>query len=260
MTDCHIHIERGPYTLDWINKFINKAVEQGLSEIWLLEHSYRFIEFLPMYNDICANNSYIKTWLAKKGGVCNLSDYLHLIDEVRNSELPIKIKFGLEICYFKNSEEFIGQLIKNKGFDFTIGSIHFIDHFAYDHKPEFWDGVDVDEAYKRYFETSIDLAKSRVFDGIAHPDCIKLYGHKPTFELTEYYNSLAAELAKSDMYAEQNSGSSRRTNAELGMSVELIKAIKANKIRIITASDAHCPEDVGYKIRQMEEISNATKE
>lgn len=253
MTDCHIHIERGPYTLDWIKQFVNRAIEQGINEIWLLEHSYRFIEFLPMYSSICENNSYIKSWLTRKSGAFSIIDYHELIDEARKYALPIKIKFGLEICYFRDSEEFVYKIIKDKGFDFTVGSVHYIDNFAYDHKPEFWNGVDVDKAYSRYFESSINLVKSRIFSGIAHSDCIKLYGHKPSFELTEYYNSLAVELSKSKMYAEQNSGISRRTNAELGMSADMIKALKENKVKIITASDAHCPEDVGYMINQMEE-------
>ena len=42
MTDGHIHIERGPYTLEWIQKFVDKAVEMNLTEIRLLEHNYRF--------------------------------------------------------------------------------------------------------------------------------------------------------------------------------------------------------------------------
>ena len=27
MTDGHIHIERGPYTIEWIRRFVDKAVE-----------------------------------------------------------------------------------------------------------------------------------------------------------------------------------------------------------------------------------------
>ena len=38
MVDGHIHIERGKYTLEWIGQFVNKGLEQGLDEIWLLEH------------------------------------------------------------------------------------------------------------------------------------------------------------------------------------------------------------------------------
>ncbi len=40
MIDGHIHIERGAYTLDWINQFVSKAVEMEIDEIRLLEHCY----------------------------------------------------------------------------------------------------------------------------------------------------------------------------------------------------------------------------
>ena len=49
MKDVHIHIERGPYTKEWIDTFVKQAVEMGLDEIYLLEHSHRFQEFSPMY-------------------------------------------------------------------------------------------------------------------------------------------------------------------------------------------------------------------
>lgn len=49
MIDGHIHIERGDYTLEWIEKFVDQAVKMQLSEIRLLEHNYIFEEFTPMY-------------------------------------------------------------------------------------------------------------------------------------------------------------------------------------------------------------------
>ncbi len=33
MIDGHIHIERGEYSLEWIDQFLNKAVEMKLDEI-----------------------------------------------------------------------------------------------------------------------------------------------------------------------------------------------------------------------------------
>ena len=42
MIDGHIHIERGDYSLEWIEQFVNKAVEMKIDEIWLLEHCYIF--------------------------------------------------------------------------------------------------------------------------------------------------------------------------------------------------------------------------
>lgn len=137
-----------------------------------------------------------------------------------------------------------------------MGSIHFVDDFAFDHKAEHWTGLDVDKIYRRYFEDSVSLAKSRIFDGIGHPDAIKLFGHKPSYSLSEYYESLAKELSKSNMYADQNSGAARRCpeTASLGMNEELLRILKKNRVRISTSSDAHCPEDVGYKIKELNNL------
>ena len=57
------------------------------------------------------------------------------------------------------------------------------------------------------------------------------------------------------MYADQNSGAARRCpdTASLGMEEELLRALKKNHVRIVTSSDAHWPEDVGDKIREMQE-------
>lgn len=254
--DSHIHIERGEYTIDWIKEFAEQAVNRGINEIWLLEHCYRFREFIPMYDSVCAYSDYIDKWFHRKAGIYQLDDYLRLIDGVRKQSWPVNIKFGLEVCYFKQFEKLIYTTTKDKGFDFLVGSVHFIDDFAYDHKPEHWNNIDIDWAYHRYFNTSIDLADCGIYTGIAHPDCIKLFGHKPSFSLFEYYNRLAVTLAKNNMYAEQSSGSYRRcpNTSELGMNMDLLKAMKKHDVKIQTASDAHCPEDVGLYICELENI------
>jgi histidinol-phosphatase (PHP family) len=92
------HIEYGDYTLDWIQKFVDKAVEMELDEIRLLEHNYMFKEFAPMYNTVCASSDFVNDWFQRKAGKKNYSEYLELIEKVREREYPVKIKFGLEDC------------------------------------------------------------------------------------------------------------------------------------------------------------------
>ena len=257
MVDGHIHIERGPYTLEWLNQFVSKAVETELDEIRLLEHNFIFEEFASMYDSVRRYSEYVDAWFRRSAGKHRLADYLELIDQVRNKEFLIKVKFGLEVCYFKEFEGFISELTKGKGFDFLLGSVHFVDDFAFDHKAEHWAGLDVDRVYHRYFEDSVSLAKSGLFDGIGHPDSIKLFGHKPSYSLSDCYESLAEELSKSNMYADQNSGAYRRCpeTASLGMEEELLEILKKNHVEIITSSDAHCPEDVGYKIKELNSLT-----
>ena len=256
MIDGHIHIERGPYTLEWIQRFVDRAVEMQLDEIRLLEHNFRFEEFVSMYDSVRAYSDYVDAWFRRVGGVRRMDEYLELIGKVREKQYPVSIKFGLEVCYFPKFEQMTAELTQGRGFDFLLGSVHFAGDFAFDHTAELWDGEDVDEVYRRYFEDSILLARSGLFDGIGHPDAVKLFGHKPSFSLTEYYERLATELAKSHMYADQNSGVERRCRdtAELGMNAELIRILKQHGVRIITSSDAHVPEDVGYKIRELESL------
>lgn len=260
MTDGHIHIEGGPYTLEWINQFVKKAEEMQLDEIRLLEHCYRFKEFVPMYDSVRAYNEYANAWVQRRTGVYPLADYLKLIALVRKQQYPVAVKFGLEICYFKEHEALIARQTKDKGFDFLLGSIHFVDSFPFDHKPEHWAGIDVDHIYRRYFEDSLCLARSGLFDGIGHPDTIKLFGHKPSYPLTEFYECLARELSAGGMYADQNSGAARRypETASFGIDPEFLRILKQHHVKIITSSDAHCPEDVGYKIKELNDcILNA---
>lgn len=68
------------------------------------------------------------------------------------------------------------------------------------------------------------------------------------------YERLAKQLALSGMYAEMNSGCYRRSGCELGMNADLIQALKRHSVRILTASDAHCPGDVGAGIVTMEKM------
>ena len=256
MIDSHIHIENGDYTLDWISEFVEVAIEKNIDEIWLLEHCYRFREFVPMYDSVRNYSEYISNWFDKKAGVLDFKDYLSLVNKVRQEDWKVKIKFGLEICYFKDFEDFVYTNTQNKGLDFLVGSIHFIDDFSFDHKAEHWDNIDVDYMYNRFFQSSIDLANSGIYDGIAHPDSIKLFGHKPSFSLQGYYDKLSISLAKNNMYVEENSGCFRRCpdTSELGMNKDLIRTLKDNKVKIQTASDAHYPKDVGLTVHKMNEI------
>ena len=249
MIDAHVHLERGTYTAEWLSEFVTAAKSAGITELCLLDHSYNFREFTPLYDDLRRRSDFIDRWLTRKAGTRTLDEYFRFAETMRQRDWGITIRFGLEVCFLPEQIESARQLLNDAPLDFTVGSIHFIDDFAFDHTPELWQGIDVDHAYRRFFELSAELAQSRLFDGIAHPDSVKLFGHVPSFSLEESYDILAAALAESGMYAEQNSGISRRTSAAPGMAPGLYAAMKRHHVPIRTASDAHTPSDVGAKIQ-----------
>ncbi len=259
MTDVHIHIERGPYTKEWIETFVKQAVNVGMDEIYLLEHSHRFAEFTPMYASICEYSDYQKNWYQKKSkGNLSIKDFQRLISEMRGIEFPIKIKWGLEVCYFPEYEKLIGDILHSFNFDFAVGSIHWVEGFGFDHKAEFWKDIDVEQIYGKYYDLMLRLVKSGLFSGVAHPDSIKCFHHYPINDLTATYSLLADELNSHHMYAEQSGGLALNYGfEELGMNKTLLHVFKNKNVDIRFASDAHKPEDVGANILKMQSILQA---
>lgn len=257
LIDCHIHLERGKYTLDWLNEFVNTAVNRGLDEIYLLEHSHRFNEFIPMYKSICDYSDYQREWFNRKNnGNLSIKAYTSFIDRAKQVSYPIKIKFGLEICYFEGYEHLIHNVLDSYPFDFATGSVHWIDGFGFDHKKEYWDNIDVDKAYIRYYEIMQKLIESDLFTGVAHPDSIKAFGYRPSYELAATYRKLADLLCKHNMYAEQSGGLNLNysSGCELGMNAAMLKIFIDKGVRILTASDAHSPENVGANIIELQKL------
>lgn len=257
MTDVHIHIERGPYTKEWIDKFVEQAVRMGLDEIYLLEHSHRFVEFTPMYASVCEYSDYQKNWYKSKVGL-SIKEYQTLITEMRNIEFPIKIKWGLEVCYFPEYEKLIRDILNSFPFDFAVGSIHWVEGFGFDHKAEFWNGIDTEELYRKYYSLMLRLVKSGLFSGVAHPDSIKCFHHYPINDLTDTYCLLADELNAHHMYAEQSGGLALNYGfEEAGMNQTMLNVLKNKNVDIRFASDAHKPEDVGANISKLQAILQA---
>ena len=85
MIDAHVHIERGPYTLEWVNEFINQAIKMGITELYLLEHTHRFTDFEKYYEEICSYSKYQLDWYKKRTGLA-LESYFELINKYKNHE------------------------------------------------------------------------------------------------------------------------------------------------------------------------------
>ncbi|MBR4084060.1 MAG: histidinol phosphate phosphatase [Lachnospiraceae bacterium] len=241
--------------MDYFEGFIKVAQEAGLDEIYLLEHTHQFTEFEKVYEPIKAYNDFQHNWITTRMNG-SINEYMDFINRVKDLKYPVKVKFGLEVCYIPETADLLADILKNYDFDFLTGSVHWIDGWGFDHmgQKELWESKNVDEVYKRYYDIMFQLCESGLFNGLAHPDSIKCFGYKPDIDLTEYYDKLAELLNKHGMYAE-NSGGLRLNyspNLELGLNPQLLSILRKNNVRIETASDAHKQRDVGANIRDLE--------
>lgn len=246
MRDLHIHIERGPYTVEWIEQFIQQAQAMDLEEICLLEHSIRFKDFHPVFRDAASYSPYQRKWFHEKEKTAHtLDEYRRLISEIRSRSYPVKVSFGLEICWFEQFEKEIARLVSDKDFDYLLGSVHWIDNWTFNQRKYQWLGRDVNKIYKRYFEMENTLVKSGIFDIIAHPDLIRCHSIFPDYDLTDTYYTLCENMKANHVMLEMN------TSKSLGVNKDFFKCAVEAGVAFSTGSDAHKVEDVGRGIREV---------
>ncbi|MGN1405256.1 MAG: histidinol-phosphatase HisJ family protein [Erysipelotrichaceae bacterium] len=255
LVDSHVHLEKGPLTKEYVLEFINEAIRNNIDELHILDHTHRFKEFYHCYDEL-RDIEIQSRWLGGKFKN-TLDEYDELIREMKKMSFPIKVLYGLEVCYTPKSENILRDVLKDRHYDFLIGSIHSIDSILYDmgfSKELLWEKYDTDLLYKHYYEAVKKLIKSDLFTSVGHMDNVKLFGYVPKCDMTDTYNEIADLLVEHHLLCENNSGCFYRYGCkDIGLSDELIGIFKKKGVSFITASDAHNVSDVGKLIKEASE-------
>lgn len=253
MIDGHTHLENGPLTKEYVLSFVEEAKKKGIKTIHILDHTHRFIEFKDIYGDL-RNIDLQNQWLNNKEMKFkdHLQTYITLMKEIKEMNLDVEVKYGLEVCYTPQYENKIREILSNYKFDFLIGSIHSIDGILYDmsfSKELLFDKYDINDIYQRYYELICKAIESQLFTQIGHIDQIKLFNYYPSYDLKPTYQKIAQLLKKYQIKAENNTGIHYRYgHKDIGLNDELLKILKEYYVDMITSSDAHNAKDVGQDI------------
>ncbi len=248
LTDFHVHIERGAYTYDWLDQFMETAQKNNIQEVGIVEHSHRLKEFSFLYDNVIQDESglgiFQKDWIHNRRSNIPTEEYLDFLNEAKRKGYPIKI--GLEICYFPHGEDRLKELLDNYDLDFVIGSIHWIAGWGFDLRREKsdWDGKEFSQIYEIYNRSLLQVIRSNLFDIIGHIDSIKAFS--PWEDVNWISDEVLKELKNHDLCLEINTGlKHRRLYKQFCPTEEFLKRCFEKGIDITLSSDAHRPEDVG---------------
>lgn len=226
--DYHIHaLSHGEYeyTSEWLEKYIIRARELGIDELGFSEHD----EFV---NEI---------------------DY-DILENVRKENLDIPIKLGLEVDYQLGLEKNIKELTSLKDFDYIIGSVHYINGWAFDHpdyKHKFKEN-DIDIIYQSYFDIVDNAVKSDLFDVLGHIDLIKKWGDRPKKkDVINYIKPVLSNIKDANLVVELNSSGLRKEVQEIYPQYEIIELMKEMDIEITFGSDAHHPSQIALDLDKL---------
>ncbi|MHA1729279.1 MAG: histidinol-phosphatase HisJ [Promethearchaeota archaeon] len=253
MFDYHLHTKLCGHAKGEMEDYVLAAIQKGFNEIGFSDHTP--LEYLP---DI------FPEFIRKSYGMpeSKLEWYISEIDGLRKKYRgQILIKTGMELDYMAWNQDNILKFINklSNRLDYVIGSVHMIKSpgigiWSIDDSRflEKYSIIGVDNVYSQYLNELSDLIKTEAYDIIGHIDLVKKFGFRPS-DKTEYFNRIdeILNLIKSkEMIVECNTAGLRKKVGEIYPEIEILKKIIAKDIPMIISSDAHRPEEVGYKFNE----------
>jgi histidinol-phosphatase (PHP family) len=240
IADYHIHTKASPDAMGNMEECVKEAKKRGIDEIGFSEH-------LLLQHPLCRSDPFIQL----------LPVYVRdFLDFKEKSGIPVKL--GVEVDFFPSEVERIKRLIQNYPFDYVIGSVHVIGNWVIDDPSETaeYSRRDALQVYEEYFNLVKRLVGCRLFDILAHPDLVKIFGTRPSNDFSPILVETAEIMEESNICAEINTRGLRRPCQEIYPSEEFLKILHRHGVPIVFGSDAHEPIDVG---RDFEEAVKLAK-
>jgi histidinol-phosphatase (PHP family) len=243
LTDYHVHLredgderppERTSFTEENVERYLAAAKEAGIGELGCSEHVYRFRAALEIWRH--------PFW--EEQARDDLDAYCGF---VRSTSL----RLGLEVDFVPGAEDRIANLLDRADLDYVLGSVHFVGDRAVDHEGwDIWIGSgDPDTVWRRYFEALAEATRSGLFDILAHPDLVKVWGRArpmPSRDLRFYYEPAVEAIAELGVAVEVSTAGLRKPVGELYPAAEFAAMCVDAGASFALSSDAHAPAEVGY--------------
>ncbi|MEM3696320.1 MAG: histidinol-phosphatase HisJ family protein [Candidatus Bathyarchaeia archaeon] len=232
LVDYHIHTEVSLDAKGSMEDYVKMAKLKKLGEIGFSEHvTFHHIKgcpFLPI------NSTYLQNFLNLKA----------------NADLPVKL--GAEVDFIPKFTEKIEDFVRKFPFDYVIGAVHFIGEWSVDSPSQIneYSKRDILKVYEEYFSLVKKLCQSQLFDILAHPDLIKIFGFKPKTDFSQILEEAAEAMVKYNVCAEINTSGLRRPCQEIYPSEQFLKILQNHNVPIVFGSDAHEPNDVGRNFKE----------
>jgi histidinol-phosphatase (PHP family) len=242
LTDYHLHLRTDAldasaaehFTPANVSRYREAALRRGIEELGVSEHIYRFTAALEVWRH--------PFW--EQYAHDDLDDYCAFVRERTD------LRLGIEADYVFGAEDRLASVLEQRDFDYVIGSVHFLRDGAVDSEDySVWHtGRGPEEVWRRYFEAIGECARSGLFDVVAHPDLVKVWGAerpRPQGDLRAYYEPAIDGIAESGVAVELSTAGLRKRVGELYPAPEFLQMALAAGAPVALSSDAHRPEDVG---------------
>jgi histidinol-phosphatase (PHP family) len=243
LTDYHVHLRpddveataAAHFTLANVERYREVAQGRGITELGVSEHIYRFEQALDVWQH--------PFWRVYAHD--DLDEYCRFVREQTD------LRLGVEADFVPGAEDRMANLLQAHDFDYVVGSVHFIRDHAVDMEDySIWTSTSrsPEEIWRRYFQTLGEAARSGLFDILAHPDLVKVWGKDrplPAGDLRRYYELAIEGIAESGIAIEVSTAGLRKRAREIYPAPAFLEMCLEAGAPVALSSDAHRPQEIG---------------
>lgn len=251
LTDYHVHLRPDEddtpperyFTEANAERFRAAAAAAGISELGISEHIHRFAQALEIWRH--------PFWVEQ--AVDDLDAYCDFL-------AGAGLRVGIEADYVAGAEERIEAVLAARPFDYVIGAVHFVGDAAVDQdRWDVWEAErhDPDRVWERYFSELAAAASSGLFDVIAHPDLVKVWGAGrpgPERDPRAYWEPAVEAIAAAGVAVEVSTAGLRKPVGEIYPAAGFAALCVEAGTPFTLSSDAHLPAEVGWAYPEAVEL------
>jgi histidinol-phosphatase (PHP family) len=251
LTDLHVHLRPDDleataakhFTHTNAERYREVAGERGVAVLGVSEHVHRFRQALSVWDH--------PFWVAN--AVDDLDGYCAFVRG------DTDLLLGIEADYVFGREDRMANLLDEREWDYVIGSVHFLLDRALDMRGDWdvWRSGDPDKVWRRYFETLGEAARTGMFDVLAHPDLVKVWGGGapvPDGDLRRFYDLAMDGIAESDVAIEVSTAGLRKPVGEIYPAPAFLEMCLEAGRPVALSSDAHVPADLAFRYDKAVEL------
>ena len=251
LTDYHVHLRPDEpdtpperfFTSANAERYRAAAEERGIAELGAAEHLHRFTAALEVWD-----HPFWREWARD-----DLDAYCGFVREESD------LRLGIEADFVPGREDRMANLLEQRDWDYVVGSVHFLRDRSLDTEDHsVWGaGESPERVWRRYFETVAESARSGLFDIVAHPDLVKVWGDRaprPEGDLRRYYEPAVEAFAEARIAVEVSTAGLRKPVGEIYPARAYLEMVLDAGCPLALSSDAHLPEQLGFRYEQAMEL------
>lgn len=239
MIDLHVHTWRCRHAVGTVEEYVRAAARAGIATIAFTEH-------LPLAAELASRIPDAGEYAMPDAEFAAYVSEVH-VGRALGEKLGVEVLLGAEADLDRLSLASGAPGRDLGGFDVVLGSVHFIDDWAFDDpsKTARYAEWRLGDLWERYFDDVIAAARTGMADVMAHADLVKKFTKCPDGGAAHLYRDAAAAFASAGVAVEVSSAGLRKPCRELYPGIAFLRELARMRVPVTIGSDAHTPEEVG---------------